>query len=336
MRILVLQDKKYESDEQREEEKFHDLFMDESVRFVVEVLKKRHEVACLEADTALKEKLKEERPDLVFNLANGEGLPGGITFVPNVLEELGIPYTGSSGAAHGKAYDKRLTMKVLRSMGILVPKFKEIETLKDLSSFDLPFPILIKPKDSGYSRGIYNDNLVFGLEDLAAQVQALLQEGYAPLLLTEYIEGREFTLGVLGSGEHLDVLPPMEVSFKNLPEDLYPFYSFEAKVTFEDQVENKVPAKILESLHEKLQVSARHIFRTLGLSDYARLDVRVREDKVYLLEVNSLPGLHKTHSDLVKMMEAAGKSYDDLIYHIVDSAKERYKRGVDGRLISGK
>lgn len=336
MRVLVLSDKPCESRNKKEEDLFHDQFMEESVLLVVEVLKKRHDVSCLEADTALKEKLKEERPDLVFNLANGEGLPGGITFVPNALDELGIPYTGSSGAAHGKAYDKGLTMKVLKSMGILVPKFMEIETQKDLSSVDLPFPVLIKPKDGGYSRGIYNENLVFNREELRAQVEVLLREKYTPLLLTEYIEGREFTLGVLGSGERLHVLPPMEVSFRNLPEDLYPFYSFEAKVTFEDQVENKVPATIPESLHEKLQVSARHIFRTLGLSDYARLDVRVREEKVYLLEVNSLPGLHKTHSDLVKMMKAEGKTYEDLIYYIVDSAQDRYRRSVAGRLISGK
>ncbi|WP_313127080.1 hypothetical protein [Proteiniclasticum ruminis] len=167
-------------------------------------------------------------------------------------------------------------------------------------------------------------------------MELLLLEKYTPLLLSEYIEGREFTLGVLGNGEHLEVLPPMEVSFKNLPEDLHPFYSFEAKVTFEDHIENKVPAKISESLLEKLQVSARHIYRTLGLSDYARLDFRVRGEKVYLLEANSLPGLHKTHSDLVKMMEATGRTYEDLICSILEFAMEKHQIGVANRLISGK
>ena len=336
MRVLVLSDKPCESRNKKEEDLFHDQFMEESILFVVEVLKKRHDVSCLEADTALKEKLKEERPDLVFNLVNGTALPGGITFVPNALDELGIPYTGSSGAAHGKAYDKGLSMKVLKSMGILVPKFMEIETQKDLSSIDLPFPVLIKPKDGGYSVGIYNENLVFTLEELRVQVELLLREKHTPLLLSEYIEGREFTLGVLGNGEHLEVLPPMEVSFKNLPEDFHPFYSFEAKVTFEDHIENKVPAKISESLLEKLQVSARHIYRTLGLSDYARLDFRVRGEKVYLLEANSLPGLHKTHSDLVKMMEATGRTYEDLVCSILEFAMEKHQIGVANRLISGK
>ncbi len=336
MRVLVLSDKITGSSQKREDELFHDQFMDESVLFVVEELKKRHEVSYLEADLHLKEKLKKERPDLVFNLVNGTALPGGISYVPNALDELGIPYTGSSGVAHGKAYDKGLTMKVLGSMGVLVPRFMEIRNLKDLSAFHLPYPVLIKPKDGGYSRGIFNENLVFSMEELRAQVELLLLEKYTPLLLSEYIEGREFTLGVLGNGEHLEVLPPMEVSFKNLPEDLHPFYSFEAKVTFEDHIENKVPAKISESLLEKLQVSARHIYRTLGLSDYARLDFWVREERVYLLEVNSLPGLHKTHSDLVKMMKAEGKTYEDLIYYIVDSAQDRYRRSVAGRLISGK
>lgn len=335
LKILILKDKVIHQEDRRECDSYHDQFMKESACFVMEALKDSFQVAILEVEGGLKEKLKIEKPDLVFNLANGENLPGGIDAVPNLLDELGIPYTGSSGAAHLRAYDKTLTMKVLKSMGVLVPKFQEVSERTDLSRVDLPYPILIKPKDGGYSRGIYNENLVFTKEELVRRVNELLDENYKELLLTEYIEGRELTLGVLGSGEDLEMLPPMEVSFENLPEDLHSFYSFEAKVTYEKYIKNNVPAVLDKHLLEELAVTSRHIFRVLGLSDYARLDIRIREGRIYLLEVNSLPGLHKDTSDIVKMYEAEGKTYKDLILTIVNSALRRFHHGVNGRLISG-
>lgn len=334
MSILILYDRKNKEKSLKEEDLFHEGFMEESVSFVEAALATTYATVRMEAGFDLREKICKERPELVFNLVNGEGLPGGISFVPNLLEELGIPYTGSSGAAHRRSYDKAETLSTLKSLGILVPRFMKIEKLEDLAAFQLSYPVLVKPTGGGYSRGLHNENLVFSFRDLEIRVKEMLSMNYKPLLLTEYIEGREFTVGVLG-GEPLLVLPPLEISFKNLPEDLYPFYSFEAKVTYEEYVENILPAPLSEKEILKLEVSARHIFRSLGLADYARLDFRMKEDRLYLLEVNSLPGLHRTHSDLVKMNEAAGRTYEKLILGIVTSARERFKGGVRDRLISG-
>ncbi len=337
MKILIVKDPKKNSECARAEDIFHEHFMEESAFFIKEALKIHHDVSILEADTLLREHLLNERPDLVFNLVNGEELPGGITHVPNLLDEIGIPYTGSSGAAHLRAYDKGITMRFLKCMGIQVPRFKEVRSLKDMPAASLPFPVLIKPMDGGYSRGIFNENLVFTPDELYLRVEKLFLEKYAPLLLTEFIQGRELTLGVLGSGEHLCVLPPMEVSFENLPENLHRFYSYEAKVTYEKYIQNSIPAKVSKDLSDQLEVTARHIFRTLGLSDYARLDLRIKEDnRIYLIEANSLPGLHKTHSDLVKMNEALGRTYEDLISSIIASACKRQGESVSGRLISGR
>ncbi len=108
-------------------------------------------------------------------------------------------------------------------------------------------------------------------------------------------------------------------------------------MTYEKYIQNSIPAKVSKDLSDQLEVTARHIFRTLGLSDYARLDLRIKEDnRIYLIEANSLPGLHKTHSDLVKMNEALGRTYEDLISSIIASACKRQGESVSGRLISGR
>ena len=145
------------------------------------------------------------------------------------------------------------------------------------------------------------------------------------MMITEYIEGREFTVGVLGEGENIRVLPILEIDFSNLPSNLNKIYSFEAKYVFDSYVKYHLPARLEDDLREKIETIAKKAFNSLDLRDYSRIDFRVKDGIPYVIEINSLPGLHKESSDIVKMAKAAGLSYDDLILTIAQNGIERAK-----------
>ncbi|HSH37097.1 D-alanine--D-alanine ligase family protein [Schnuerera sp.] len=295
-----------------------------TIKDIKEVLSKKYNCIDLIFDETLISKLKKEKVDLVFNLCNGINGDSRLSQLPAVLEFAGIPYTGSSPLGHGLAYNKIYSCKLFQGIKIPTPKFTYIYNINEVKNINITYPVIVKPKDEGSSRGIHENSLVFNEDELVKKLKNDLELYNPPIMITEYIEGREFTVGVLGNGKNVTVLPILEVDFSELPKHLNNIYSFEVKFHYGDKTIFHVPAKIKKETKKVIEKLAIKAYNILGMRDYARVDIRLRNEIPYVLEINSLPGLMKGHSDLTKMAEASKLGYEKLIMKIVDNAINRY------------
>jgi D-alanine-D-alanine ligase len=294
----------------------------ESVR---EVISKHFECIILEADDTLPLKLSEEKVDFVFNLCNGIKGEGKLSQIPAFLEFVGIPYTGSSILGHALASNKIYTCKIIKSLGISTPDFFYVNSANQLDLHNVNFPVIVKPCDEGSSRGIYQDSLVYEMESLKAKVEENLKMYNPPVMVTEFIDGREFHVGILGNGDDMSLLPIEEICLDNLPDSMTRFYSFEVKAYYKDKTTYICPAPIGEELTAGITKIAKRTFNALSLRDYARLDLRIKDSIPYVLEINSLPGLMNGFSALTRMADACELGYDGLVMKILESAFKRYK-----------
>jgi D-alanine-D-alanine ligase len=155
-------------------------------------------------------------------------------------------------------------------------------------------------------------------------VKYIHEEFKQPALVEEFIDGTELSVGIIGNGDSLEVLPILEIDFSTLPEGLERFYSYNVKHNYGEMTNYICPARISNNVKEKLEFYAKKLFRVLNLRDYARMDVRIRDDEIYFLEVNSAPQLVPVYSDITKMAKAAGYEYDDLILKILEISMERW------------
>ncbi|MDI6600971.1 MAG: ATP-grasp domain-containing protein [Thermoanaerobacteraceae bacterium] len=323
MKIAIVTDRSREAVFPGEEGRHEDEQKRETASNIKEVLSKRFECIDLIADDNIITRLKEEKVDLVFNLCNGIRGDCKLAQLPAMLEFAGIPYTGSQVIGHTLALNKRYACRVFKSMGIPTPDFIPVYSVDELEGREIRFPEIVKPSDEGSGRGIHQDSLVFDMAALKKKVGDELSTYNPPIMVTEFIDGREFTVGVLGNGNNIEVLPIMEIGFDNIPEGMARFYSFEVKAFYGDKTTYRCPADIDKGLKERIEKIAIAAYRALSIRDYARVDMRVRDGVPYVLEVNSLPGLWKDFSDLPKMADVSGLGYDGLIMRIVDSALKR-------------
>ncbi len=294
-----------------------------TVEFLIEALEDEYEVIDLIMNRNIIEKLIVEKVDLVFNLCNGIEGEASLSQLPGFLEFADIPYTGSTPLAHGLAYDKIYSGKIFKSSNIDTPKFKTVSMVEEIENMDLEYPVFVKPKDEGSSRGITNESLVYDKESLIKIIKESLEIYNPPIMIMEYIEGREFSVGIIGNGDGLRVLPLLEVDFSKLPSKLNKIFSFEAKFDYEDFISYDIPAKVDEDTKNLIQNAAINAYNTLSLRDYARIDIRVKNGKAYVFDVNSLPGLEQDKSNLCLMAYKDNMNYSDLIKEIVDTAKKR-------------
>lgn len=307
-----------------EEAQLEDEQKDQTTRAIKDILSKKHHCISLVADDNIIETLKSEKVDLVFNLCNGIQGFSRLAQLPAMLEFANIPYTGSSILGHALAINKIFASTVFKNRDIPTPKFMSINSLQDLDHLKMDFPILIKPSDEGSSRGIHQDSLVFNREDLIKKVAEKLSIYNPPIMLNQFIDGREFSIGILGNEDDTKVLPIQEVDLSDLPGDLLKFYSFEIKSYYKSHTKYHIPA-ILNSDEKKLmEETALRAYRALQLKDYSRVDIILSNGIPYVLEINSLPGLMKDKSALYRMAEATDLGYEGLILKIVDAARKRY------------
>ncbi len=282
-----------------------------------------HIVVHLEATPDLPRVLAEADVDLIFNIAEGVEGRNREAQVPALCELLGIPYTGSDSATLAIALDKALAKKVLLQHDILTPKFQLMETARERLSPDMKFPLIVKPNAEGSSKGIGSTSVVDTEEELRATVKSIIEMYRQPALVEEYIAGREFTVGLLGD-KRPRVLPAMEIKFKKNPER--PVYNYEVKQEWEEHVYYECPAKLTEAEQKAMDKVARATFWALDCRDVARVDVRMdNEGRIYVLEVNPLPGLTPDYSDLVLISKAVGMTYDQLIAEIMTGGLRRLR-----------
>ncbi|MBS1121557.1 MAG: D-alanine-D-alanine ligase [Deltaproteobacteria bacterium] len=282
-----------------------------------------HIVVHLEATPDLPRVLAEADVDLIFNIAEGVEGRNREAQVPALCELLGIPYTGSDSATLAIALDKALGKKVLMQHDILTPKFQLMESARERLSSDMKFPLIVKPNAEGSSKGIGSTSVVDTEEELRAAVKVCVERYRQPALVEEYIAGREFTVGLLGD-KRPRVLPPMEIKFKK--DNPRPVYDYGVKQEWEEYVYYECPAKLTEAEQKAMEKIARATFWALDCRDVARVDLRMdAEGRIYVLEVNPLPGLTPGYSDLVLIAQAVGMEYDQLIAEIMVGGLRRMR-----------
>ena len=283
-----------------------------------------HRAVPVEADVDCLHALARVRPDLAFNVA--EGLPGDgrEAQAPAMCDMLGIPHTGSGVLTLALCLDKAMTKRVLRHEGVPTPAFCVVPPGAVADAAGLRFPLFVKPLREGTSMGISPRSLVSGARELAAQVAAVHQAYGEPALVEEFLAGREFTVGLLGNGSQLTVLPITEIDYGQLPADYPPVYTYQFKKEWEDHRYFLLPAPLQPGLAQRLRQTAIATFHAVGCLDVARVDLRLDRDGIpQVLEINPLPGMAPGSSDLPKQADAAGLGYPGLVAAIVDAALAR-------------
>jgi D-alanine-D-alanine ligase len=278
-------------------------------------------VAEAEADSSLSVRLPALGADLVFNIAEGNSGRNREAQVPALCELLEIPYTGSDPATLSICLDKALAKRLLLQAGVPTPRFALLEDARDSLPPELRFPLIAKPNAEGTSKGLGPDSVVDGLEALRSLVRRLITRYRQPVIVEEYITGREFTVGLVGYPRPR-LLPVMEVVFHGGGDR--PVYGYGYKQDFSKEVTYRCPADLDPAALSRLEAAARDAFQALGCRDVARIDLRVDcQGSPYVLEVNPLPGLTPGFSDLCLISEAAGMSYPALVAEILAGARAR-------------
>lgn len=270
-----------------------------------------------------------EKPDFVFNIAEGHGnYRSREAQVPSVLETLGIPYSGSDPLLLAVCLEKSLTKQLVAAAGVATPRWhviNDINELKDCDWGSFPFPVFIKPVHEGSSKGIRNASRVDDAAKLKEVVEQQLRLYDQPVMVEQYISGDEVTVGLIGNNP-ASVIGVMRVVPRYNTSDFV--YSLEIKRNWQEMVQYECPADLDASILQKIEGSSLLAFKTLGILDFARMDFRVAYDGTpYFLEVNPLPGLNPKSGDYVILSQAMGWSYEKLIRTVLETAMERYNFG---------
>jgi D-alanine-D-alanine ligase len=272
--------------------------------------------------------LSRRKPDLVFNLMEmfGENIFGDIP-VAGLLDLCGLKYTGSGPGELYLSQDKGLTKKLLAFEDILYPRFLVFSRGEAFETGgNLRMPLFVKPLRSDSSLGIGGKSLVHDAVALMERVAYIRKELNDSALAEEYIEGREFFVGVLGNAQ-AKALPPVEVDFTGFPEGVPKVLDSKAKWDVrskEYKGTKSVLANLPDELRARLQKVAVDAYRALRVRDYGRVDIRLTDTgEIYVLEVNASCYLERS-SEFAMSAAAAGMDYPTLIERIVQLALERY------------
>ncbi|HQH17869.1 MAG TPA: hypothetical protein PKZ86_12085 [Smithella sp.] len=263
-----------------------------------------------------------DRWDLVFNIAEGLHGFGREAQVPALLEAYNIPYTFSDPLGNALTLHKGFTKQILRDLGIPTPDFVLIHNVQDIESVSLPFPLFAKPVAEGTGKGITSLSKITSRKNLQKVCKQLLKDFCQPVLVETYLPGREFTVGILGTGKDARALGALEVILK--PDAEKNAYSYENKEHYDRLVEYVLVND--EEAQKAMEISLM-AWRALDLKDAGRIDLRSNIHGVpHFMEVNSLAGLNPVRSDLPILCNKIGMSYHKLIDAIIKSALKRVKK----------
>jgi D-alanine-D-alanine ligase len=291
--------------------------------FAVNRLGVNHDAAALVSG------IRKAKPDVVFN--QFEGLPDwGDTeaFAVGLLEWLGVPYTGCPFQSLSIARHKPLTKHLLRGARLPTPDSFVVDRLP-VGDCPLAWPVIVKPSDQDASVGLDHRSVVTSQRELERRAEFLLEEYGPPILVEEYIPGREFNVGLVECSD-LRVLPLSEIKFVSDDPNCWPIITYEAKWKRGSADDLATPAvedaDVSPRLKARLERLARQAFRVLGCRDYARVDFRVRAPaKPYILEVNPNPSFNP-ESGLAGSLTAAGLPWAEFAVQIVRRALARGRR----------
>jgi len=260
-----------------------------------------------------------ERWDLVFNICEGMYGIGREAQVPALLDAYNIPYVFSDPLVLALTLHKGMTKHVIRDCGIPTPDFAIVNVNADIASVKLPYPLFVKPLGEGTGKGIDSKSKVNNPAELELTCLELLPRFEQGLIIETYLPGREFTVGIVGTGEKARSVGVMEVTLN--PNAEANAYSYVNKEECDELV---VYSMVADELAQRCAEVSLKAWRALNCRDGGRVDLRLDEyGNPGFMEVNPLAGLHPVHSDLPIMCNLQGISYLDLMRWIMDSAMER-------------
>ncbi len=314
---------------------------DETVQGIQDALRALgHEPSFLEADETFIDTVRETRPDICFNIAEGLRGDSRESHVPAVLEMLSIPYTGSKVLTHAVSLDKVMTKRVWRDAGLPTAPFQSFQHGGEPLDERLSFPLFVKPSREGSGMGINARSIVRDEAELRAQVEWVIRTYRQPALVEAYLPGREFTVALIGNryvpgepsrsafydanGYHVFPIEEIDMSRADIPG----VYNTEAKGFAPVNVggpQFHCPADLPEDVAATIKALTIQAFEALNALDVSRVDFRLDENGApQLVEINTLPGLRPEFSDMCIIAKAAGVSYETLIAEILNLALERY------------
>ncbi len=299
-----------------------------------------HTTTFIQADRDLPYALREARPDICFNIAEGLGGDAREAQVPALLEMLGIPYTGSRVLTNGISLDKTLTKRIWRDRRLPVAPFQEFIVGDEPLRAELIFPLFVKPSREGTGMGVDMNAICKNEKELRERAQYIINTYEQPALVETFLPGREFTIGVLGradaklysrhpewyekDGFHRFPVLELDTSKSTTPW----VYSNEAKskdVGADGSPGYFCPAEIEPELEKKLQTYALRAHQFLNALDVSRTDIRLDEEgNPRVMEINTLPGLTPDYSDLCLQAAAEGIRYEDLVLDILHLGASRW------------
>jgi D-alanine-D-alanine ligase len=278
-------------------------------------------------------RVQEWNPELVFNCAEGFGGNDQLEYVvPSLLEALGVPYVGSQPLGLIVSRNKALSKKVLSHHGITVPGFFTCPPGESsIHTTELKFPLIVKPMETDASTGIAQASVVNDEQALAERIRFVHEQFNQTAIVEEFVDGRELYVSIIGNQDQLEILPITELVFdkeKNQPEERIATRAAKWHEGYRERrgIRNQFARPIAAQARETIEHVCRTAFRVLGLSDYARCDVRLAADgQVWFLEANANPYIARGH-DFAESAEKSGLAFPALIQRLVDTALARNKR----------
>jgi D-alanine-D-alanine ligase len=272
--------------------------------------------------SCLLEKIDNLDVDIVFNISEGIGGRNRESQVPILLEMAGIPFVGADALTLGLTLDKVMAKKIFIAENIPTPKFFEIREPSELMDTDhCQFPLIVKPRFEGSSKGLTEASRVENMEELTKQVDYVINTYKQPALIEEFISGQEFTVAIVGNDQP-QVLPVVQIKIDGQLQLEDKFYTF-ARIA-SDRLEYICPARIAQDLNKKISEFALKTYDAVECRDFGRVDFRV-DDKgnSYVLEINPLPSL-STEDVFMVVAKEIGISYEEMVGKILHSALKRY------------
>jgi D-alanine-D-alanine ligase len=289
-----------------------------------------HEVDRIGRGQALAARLVQgERWDLVFSIAEGLAGRSREAQVPALCELFGQPYAFSDPLTMAATLDKGVAKRIVRDHGLPTAPFAILRSAEEAGGVDLPFPLFVKPVAEGTGKGCEAASRVTSHAELRQSAETLIRRFDQPAICETYLAGREFTVGILGTGDTARVIGVMEISVRPDVEDR--IYSFENKELCEERV---IYELVDDEPARRSGEIALACYRALDCRDAGRVDLKLDASGMpQFLELNPIAGLHPSHSDLPMIATKSGLGYDGLIGGIIDAATTRLGLG-DGRKLA--
>ncbi|MFC2085314.1 ATP-grasp domain-containing protein, partial [Bacteroidota bacterium] len=305
----------------------------ETIEAIKNALEINSDVILIEANLEAFSKLKSEKPDIVFNIAEGFNGVSRESQIPAILDLINIPYTGSDALTLAICLNKARTKEILSYHKISTPSFTVIDSKEKLKSLDLNLPIIFKPIAEGSSKGIFNNSLIFNYDQVNGLLNERMEKYMQPFIVEEYLPGREFTVSIIGNGKEIEILPIVEMNFNCLPTNIHHIYSYETKWILDSPEHQldlyKCPANLDSNLEKHIHNIAMNTYKILDCKDWCRIDIRLdANNSPNIIEVNPLPGIlpdPKNNSCFPKAARTAGYRYDQMINKVLESALKRYE-----------